>query len=261
MKAIKLLYFLRLKKPVKLNVQSSKQISFRFFVYTLGNLKKWPWTRVGVLKDVDERLFDFKLPREDVLFDLKRPVKVEGEELRRIHDELWKENEEKIKILVKSLRRARRYLRYAIGIIPSITKEKWSFDEINYYPVIYKGGSYVRNNVFVGVDYPKKWLASLELVLNIAVHETIHVNVDRITRKIGEKVRDASREIVVIHYTSRIFKELNEEFDLSLKEQKYHLMFSSLEKYRERIEKMIGDKGYEEAVLEVDEFVRNLPKT
>ncbi|RLG16128.1 hypothetical protein DRN62_04085 [Nanoarchaeota archaeon] len=54
---------------------------------------------------------------------------------------------------------------------------------------------------------------------------------------------------------------LNEEFDLSLKEQKYHLMFSSLEKYRERIEKMIGDKGYEEAVLEVDEFVRNLPKT
>lgn len=247
---------------MKIKMGPDRELSFRFFVYTLGNLKRWPWTRVGVLKDVDERLLDFKLLRDEVLFDLKRPVRVKGEEeLRRIHDELWRENEEKIKILVKSLRRARKYLRYAIGIIPSITKEKWSFDEINYYPVIYKGGSYVRNNVFVGVDYPKKWLASLELVLNIAVHETIHVNVDRITRKIGEKVRDASREIVVIHCTSRIFKELNEEFDLSLKEQRYHLMFSSLEKYRERIERMIGDKGYEEAVLEVDEFVRSLSKT
>jgi len=247
---------------MKIKMSPNRELSFRFFVYTLENLEKWPWTRVGVLKDVDERLLGFKLPREDILFDLKRPVRVKGEEeLRRIHDKLWKENEKKIKILVKSLRRARKYLRYAIGIIPSITKEKWSFDEINYYPVIYKGGSYVRNNVFVGVDYPKKWLTSLELVLNIAVHETIHVNVDRITRKIGEKVRDASREIVVIHYTSRIFKELNEEFNLSLKEQRYHLMFSGLEKYRERIEKMIGDKGYEEAVLEVDGFVRNLPKT
>ncbi|MCD6404095.1 MAG: hypothetical protein J7L59_02845 [Nanoarchaeota archaeon] len=247
---------------MKIKMSPNRELSFRFFVYTLGNLKKWPWTRVGVLKDVDEGLLGFKLPREDVLFDLKRPVRVKGEEeLRRIHDKLWKENEEKIKILVKSLRRARKYLRYAIEVIPSMTREEWSFDEINYYPVIYKGGSYVRNNVFVGVNYPKKWLASLELVLNIAIHETIHVNVDRITRKIGEKVRDASREIVVIHYTSRIFKELNEEFNLSLKEQRYHLMFSGLEKYRERIEKMIGDKGYEEAVLEVDGFVRNLPKT
>ena len=112
-------------------IKKDEGMSFRFFVYTIGNLKRWPWTREGVLKDVDEKLLDFKLPSEEILFDLKRPIRVK-EELKRIHNELWKENEEKINILMRSLRRARKYLKYAIKIMPSITKERWLFDEIRY---------------------------------------------------------------------------------------------------------------------------------
>lgn len=207
--------------------------------------------------EVDEKFFGFQISVKDkFLFDKKNKLNIKNEEiLREIHDNIWTENKEKINLVKKSLLKIKKYLLESIDEIPKLTKNKWKSDVINYYPAIYRGGSCVSSDIFFGFDHSKKELEDIGYIMNVAVHETIHANVNYIDEKLWEKgVKDASREIVVIHYTNRIFKKLK----LNLKKQKYHSMFSHLQKHSKEIEKVIGNKGYSEAVMSVDEFIKDL---
>jgi hypothetical protein len=178
-------------------------------------------------------------------------------DINDVFDKLWKKHQKDIDKVLKKLKTTDFKKNWLKKEIPKVTGIDWPFKKIYIFPGILNWARVSENQICIGIR-PKYALEKRNLI-PLLIHELIHTNTWKIKFRKELFYKIDSEEITTTLLTNKIIENMNTNFNMCIKNQKFNGPLMDLEKFMPQFEKILNQsKSYKELILKVDRFLKKI---
>lgn len=245
---------------MKLIIKKTKKLAFERFLNHIKFQNQYPFQLDGfgipkkIINDA-EKLKNVEIKK------LNPEQKKIYKDIKKLFNNLWRKYQKNLDLIPKRLKNYSKTLSSILKFVEESTKIKWAYKKIFIIPSIRNWGSEKNNLISIGIRpnflIPKKGKLVSNAIINLIIHELVHVNIKGAKIKNKLQYESDSEEIAVTLITRKVARLLNQNFSRNILDQKLSKSFQRLEKYESDFEKFLKQSNsYSILVKKIDIFLK-----